>query len=109
MGLHEYTFYPEDIGGNSLCSLACFLRYVNDQAIADSDEPMIGITEAGLALIDKIREEIKEEVEPFKDLMIVRYSHVQENKEAGVAGKFIRFETRPNAPYQMVFKDNEQN
>jgi len=100
-----YSHRPEEAGANHLCSLRCLLEYVNDQAIDDSNAPLIGITEAALALLEKIRSDIEKEMAPLKGLNIVRYNKSQENVRAGVANKFIGFEVQEGANFEIRLKE----
>ncbi|MEZ7195380.1 hypothetical protein [Pseudodesulfovibrio karagichevae] len=103
-GLATYSLKPREAGCIHLDSLSCLLKYVNGQAIEEMDSPLIGITEAALALLDKIREEIAEEMAPLSGLSIVRYNRSEENIQAGVADKFVNFEVRDDANFQITMK-----
>lgn len=102
MNMDEFSLNPQEAGWENMDALMCLTKHLNEQAMQDSNDPLIGITAAILALIEKTRTEIEDQLEPLKDLRIVRYARSPKNQEAGVAGEFIRLETRPGASFSIT-------
>ncbi len=65
---------------------------------------MLGVTGAALALLNQARSEIAHQLEPIKDVRIVRYNKSSHNKQAGIADQFIRLEIVQGANYEIKHK-----
>lgn len=101
MNMDEFSLNPQEAGWENMDALMSLAKHLNEQAGQDFNDPLIGITAAIMAMIEKTRREIEDQLEPLKDLRIVRYTHSPKNQEAGVAGEFIRLETRPGASFSI--------
>lgn len=100
----EYEVYPlsmEEVGMNHCGELEALLKSLHDKSIENLDDEVMGHTAGALALLDKIKEEIAEELSPITGLIINRFTYSDRNKAAGIAGEFAGYETTSKAKFKI--------